>query len=74
MFRHKHRGGLITFIKIFDVAQIGQDQVSGGISILCRHAKSVACVKESSLKRYPTDHFHHIRMLPKKNDLLLTHI
>ena len=45
-----------------------------GISILCRHAKSVANVRESSLKRYPADHFRHTRMPLNKNDLLLTHI
>ena len=46
-----------------------QEQVFEGISILCRHAKSVANVNESSLKRYPTDHLRHTSMSLNKNDL-----
>ena len=66
-------GLIINFITIFYVAQFGQEQVFGGISILCRHAKSIN-VKEYSWNRYPTDHFRQIRMSLEKNDLLLTHI
>ena len=65
---------IINFIKIFYVAQIRQEQVFGGISILCWHAKLVDNVKESSKNRYPTDHFRHIRMSLKENDLLFTNI
>ena len=41
-------GLIINFIKIFYVTEIRQEQVFGGISILCWHAKLVANVKESS--------------------------